>query len=609
MKPAKRRSAISTISIVIIALALLAHAIAQNSTTTTTTPHSLAVKKKPAPTAAEFEVQQLRELVQAQQQQINQQGRQVDQLRTQLQQVLDATQQAYANAASAQTKADAAAAQASGQDQDLASIHEDISGVKQSSSSTALALQETQKNVSTLENPLSVRYKGINLTPGGFVSADAVWRRAGLASDISTPLNLIPYDGSSSSRLSEFFGSGRATRVALLAESNLASAKLSGYVESDFLSAGTSSTSNVTNSYTLRLRQGWGQVAFNNGWSVTGGQMWTLIAETRNGVDNRSEAIPLTIDTSYNAGFSNPRQFGVRVAKNFSNTFWLAFSAENAQTLLTVHGNTQDFLLGAPGANTGAYNPATTYSYNKLPDFIGKAVFQPGPVHFEVFGLVSTFRDRLFPDANLATPSAKGAYNDTSIGKGVGANARVSVANKHVDIAAHFFGGSGTGRYGASQLADVTVRPDGVLVPIRNYQSLETIEYRGRKLDVYGYVGGEYDERTAFVSGGKGEGYGSPLFSNAGCSTEMVPGTPVAGQYPTSTSGFLPGALTNCTGDTRSIIEGTFGLWYRFYKGPRGTIQWGPQLSYVDRNSWRGVGGTPNAIEPMVFSSFRYYLP
>ena len=153
------------------------------------------------------------------------------------------------------------------------------------------------------------------------------------------------------------------------------------------------------------------------------------------------------------------------------------------------------------------------------------------------------------------------------------------------------------------------MRPDGVLVPIRNYQVLGTIEYRGKKLDVYAYGGGEYDQRTAFVSGGKGEGYGSSLLSNAGCYTETVPGTPVSGQFPTSSSGFLPGALVNCSGDTRTLLEGTLGFWYRFYKGPKGTIQLGPQFSYVDRTAWAGVGGSPNAVEPMIFTSVRYFLP
>ena len=34
--------------------------------------------------------------------------------------------------------------------------------------------------------------------------------------------------------------------------------KLTGYLETDFLSAGSSSNSNQSNSYTLRLRQFWG---------------------------------------------------------------------------------------------------------------------------------------------------------------------------------------------------------------------------------------------------------------------------------------------------------------------------------------------------------------
>ncbi|MGH9756095.1 MAG: hypothetical protein ACRD4M_00010, partial [Candidatus Acidiferrales bacterium] len=107
-----------------------------------------------------------------------------------------------------------------------------------------------------------------------------------------------------------------------------------------------------------------------------------------------------------------------------------------------------------------------------------------------------------------------------------------------------------------------------------------------------------------------GYGYGSTLFNNYGCSTESAPG----GNY-------VPGTLSNCTGDTRNIIEGTLGFWYRFYKGPKGTLQWGPQYSYVVRNTWSGVGtgtvnGTvvntnaaPNGIDNMLFTSFRYYLP
>ena len=76
---------------------------------------------------------------------------------------------------------------------------------------------------------------------------------------------------------------------------------------------------------------------------------------------------------------------------------------------------------------------------------------------------------------------------------------------------------------------------------------------------------------------GKYVGYGSPKFSNAGCFTETAP---------TVGSGFFPGSLANCTADTRALIEGTFGIWFKPYDGSRekvnrGRIQFGPQFSYV----------------------------
>jgi hypothetical protein len=95
------------------------------------------------------------------------------------------------------------------------------------------------------------------------------------------------------------------------------------------------------------------------------------------------------------------------------------------------------------------------------------------------------------------------------------------------------------------------------------------------------------------------------LPGTSGSGTVPVPGsggTPI-------TPGFNPANPSNCTGDTHSIIEGTIGFWYRFYNGPKGRIQWGPQYSYIDRNSWGGIGGNPSASENMFFTSFRYYLP
>jgi hypothetical protein len=548
---------------------------------------------------------EMQKAIDAQQQQIEQLRHELenrDQALQQLQQRLD---QSQATATDAQGKADAAAAKVSEQQQEVGALRVDVADLKQNSINTAVTLQETQKSVTELESPLALHYKGITITPGGFLAAETVWRQKALVSDINTPFNSLPLPSSSQSDISEFFGTGRQSRISMLAEGNLKSAKLSGYVEADFLSAPITANNNESNSYSLRQRQAWGQAALTDGWSFTGGQMWSLVTETKNGVDNRTEAVPMTIDPAYNVGFSWARQYGFRIAKDFGNKFWFAFAAENPQTTFSAHGNGNNFLLGNAGTTGGTYNSGANYSFNAAPDLIAKLVFQPSKVfHFEIYGIEGEFRDRVFPNNTTTTSSAAGAYNSTTVGGGLGYNLRVNAFHEHIAAGLHFLGGNGIGRYGTAGLPDATVRPDGRLALIRDYQSLATLEYHDKKLDIYANVGGEYaDHNWQTNSSGKAVGYGSPLFSNAGCFAEAPPSS-------TGTSGFLPGAATGCTGDTRNVIEGTLGFWYRFYKGPKGTIQWGPQYSYVVRNTWSGVGGQqPYSADPMILTSFRYYLP
>lgn len=481
----------------------------------------------------------------------------------------------------------------------LPPVHADIGGALPKPPAVP---QQAVASTNDEPGPLAIRFKGITLTPGGFLAAETVYRQHGTGSDVNTPFNSIPFAGSGGYHTSEFFGSGRQSRITLLAEGKIASAKLSGYYETDWLSAGVTSNNNQSNSYTNRQRQLWGQAALNNGWSFTGGQMWSLVTETKNGLDNRTEALPSTIDAQYHVGFSWARQFGMRITKNFNNKAWFGFSLENPQILLGAHGQAANFVFGQAGTGGGLYNPTANYSYNVFPDMIFKAAFQPGWGHYEVVGIVSQFRDRIYPNATAATPSAAGASNDRQTGWGIGFNARGTIRKK-LDVGLHFLGGDGVGRYGTSTLSDVTVRPDGTLAPIRAGQGLGTIELHTKHWDVYGNAGIEYADRTWFLnSSGKPVGYGSPLFSNAGCNLEVLP---------TGTNGFLPGAPSGstCTADTRTVIQGTFGFYYKIYNGPKGKLQWGPQYSYLVRSMWTGVGGAPQARENMIFTGLRYYLP
>jgi hypothetical protein len=484
--------------------------------------------------------------------------------------------------------------------------------------------------------PISIRFKGVTLTPGGFFAAETVFRTKGIADDINTNFKNVPFPGASGSQLTELNFSGRQSRISLLAEGKLSNVTLRGYYETDFLSAGVTSNNNESNSYTLRQRQFYAQAAFENGITVTGGQMWSLVAETRKGLDNRTEASPTTIDAQYTAGFSWARQYALRVTKNFGNKFWLGASIEGPQTLFGGKLQTQNTLIAAPGDTGGLFNNQANYSFNKTPDFIVKAAWEPGWGHYEVFGILSDFRTRIFPcvGATTAVPckgvvgpggqpiafsnSGFGANNNSITGGGIGGNARFPFFDKKVELALHGVYGYGIGRYGTSTLADVTAHPDGTLVGLHNGQALVTLEFHPTKtIDLYAYGGGEYAGRAAYVNGaGSGVGYGSPLLNNFGCFFELTP-----------TNQNTPTAPANCQGDIRDTLEGTVGFWHKFYSGPKGRMQWGLQYSYFVRETWRGVGsgtvgggtgqtglavvtnGQPTGIDNMFFTSFRYYLP
>ena len=613
-------------------LILTAGLSAQTGTDSTAKPK----RSKAAPITA-ADVQALKDAIAAQQQMLLQQEKQIQRLQDQLQQKDQNVQQAQTAASDAASKADAAATEASHSQEQVTALKSDVGDLKAGMANAVQTIQETQKTIS--EPPTALHYRGVTVLPGGFAAAEFVRRSRALGADINTPFNSITMPGASQSTMSEFFGSGRQSRFSVLATGKLKSALLSGYVEADFLSAAVTSNNNESNSYSLRQRQFWGQAAFDDGWSVTGGQMWSLVTETRHGEDNRTEATPLTIDPQYSVGFSWARQYGLRLVRNFNNKVWFGISMENAEATVTTHNNASNFLVGSAGNAGGLYNsaistcstslnssgapvttcsPIASYSFNPSPDLIAKLTFEPGFGHYEIFGVFAHFRDRVFPcaEASATFPCANGAtspttalaYNPTANGGGFGANARWSFAAKHFDFGLHGFGGSGIGRYGTAGLPDASINGNGTLHLVKDLQGLATIEIHALNSDIYFNTGAEYAARTASYDpiSGKVVGYGAPTFSNSGCYSETLPA---------NGTGFLPGGLSSCTADTRVLIEGTAGFWYRIYDGSkekvnRGRVQFGPQYAYVDRETWSGSGGLqPHGLDSMIFGSFRYYLP
>src|SRR5205814_2281165 len=228
------------------------------------------------------------------------------------------------------------------------------------------------------EGPSTIRYKGVTLTPGGFIAAETVYRQRAESADINTQLAGIPYPGNALSKVSENAFTARQTRATMLAESKVGPAKLTGYFELDFLAAGTTSNNRQSNSYVFRQRQLWAQAAFDGGFSITGGQMWSLATENRKGIQNRGEALPMIIDPQYVVGFTWQRAYGLRVIESLlNNKLTLGASIEGPQTTLGGRGfstfttaagaTSQNFWFAAPGNGGGLNNgfDATGYAQDR----------------------------------------------------------------------------------------------------------------------------------------------------------------------------------------------------------------------------------------------------
>src|SRR5882757_4355902 len=137
-------------------------------------------KPKAAPITA-ADVQGLKDAIASQQAVLAQQQQQIQELRDSLRSKDQAVQQAQTAATDAAGKADAAQAQASQQQQSVSELKSEVTDLKGTVGNTVVTLQDTQKNAS--DSPLAIRYKGITITPGGFLAAETVRRSRALGAD------------------------------------------------------------------------------------------------------------------------------------------------------------------------------------------------------------------------------------------------------------------------------------------------------------------------------------------------------------------------------------------------------------------------------------------
>jgi len=438
----------------------------------------------------------------------------------------------------------------------------------------------------------------VTLTFGGFTAFESVYRNKNETADIGSNYNsAIPYAYQTNAHVSEFRESARQSRFSLLAQGPKLGGSITpeAYLETDFLSAGVSSNSAESNSYTLRIRHFYSVLRDSDaGWYLLAGQNWSLATLYGNAqLSPRNERIPQTIDAQYVAGFNWTRNAQLRFVKSVGKVFSAGISIESPQTSFYTgcNGAATPAPAGcaAPPSNTitntggSLLNSTANYSIDFAPDIIAKVAVDPGFGHFEVYGMARGFRDR--------SPGNPSGTNNTTWAGSIGAGMILPLVPNVLEFQASGLGGAGNGRYGSAQLPDATIRPDGTVAAIREWQALAGLVVKPMpELTVYLYGGKEQASRTAYTNAaGTGAiGYGSELYNNSGCYS-------------------LAGTAGTCIANTRSVTNVTLGEWWKVYTGDIGNFQIGLQYSYLSRRAFSGVGGDPIANIGMGFISFRYY--
>jgi hypothetical protein len=529
-------------------------------------------KAKPKGPTVEEQIQSLRQEMQTQ----------IDSLKNNLSDKdaqLKQAQQAAADAQAAAAKAqqDAAAGQQAVSDNAAAvtTLQSTVTDMRNANASAVSSLSDDAAAIKkSIANPTTLHYKGITLTPGGYVAGETVWRSKATGGDIPTPFNALPYEHADAYSLSEFYGDARQSRVTLMAEGKVNWGTLRGYYEADWLGTGSTSNNNQSNSYVLRERVLWGQAELNNHWAFTGGQLWSLATEDKKGISNLSGDImtPQTIDPNYVVGFVWTRQYGFRVTKTFKNAAF-GVAVENPQLLYTASlaGNTPYSVVGSQGTNGGNFNPAISgctpstsivnytdqkqtdsagntihvavpvyktvngcanianMSFNQAPDVIAKVALDPKWGHYEIFGIGRFAHQTIYPgettDSNLyggLTDIATGAvvapalttagsFENKAFMGGGGASFRVAVIPDKLIIGAKGMYGTGLGRYGNSTLADVTSNSWGGFSPLHNGSGLATVEVNPNpRLSIYLNYGVDYAARNDWGAAGSTTSLGAP---------------------------------------------------------------------------------------------------
>ena len=554
---------------------------------------------EPAKSSVESELEDLRDLLINQAQQLQAQGEQLKQQQEKMQLLEDRlkssdTAPAKLAAAPAQPASVSALPTASGPP---TSVPRSASIPVASAAAPSPSPAQQPQAETTPASPLSFNIGSAKFTPGGFMDLTNFFRTKDMGSGIGSSFNSIPYNNALPlAALTEDHFSIQNSRIALRVDSTVAGGAVIGYVEADFLGFTNDNLNVTSNSNTLRSRLYF--IDYRRGkWEILGGQNWSMLTPSRTGIAVMPADVFNTqdMDTNYNVGLTWERTAQFRFILHPNNKVALGFGIENPQqyTGSAVTFPTSPIAFNNTQVNTGLSLNSASPPPNPLatpdvaPDVIAKIAYDPNPaghaIHLEAYGLFRTFRINSFNGTtNLGNTTIHGAAGSF--------NSNFEIFKNFKIFETAFYSDGGGREIGNTNVPDfiVTPAPNATstlgLSPVHSDAGILGIEYQTTpKFLVYGYYGyvyiGQNFSLTGCGAGGKSFcGYGFPGSSNS---------------------------------NDRNVQEPTIGFIPTFWRNPNyGALSLITQFSYLSRAPWVVAAGAPkNAHLGMAYIDLRYTLP
>lgn len=532
-----------------------------------TAPEPTAMSDSPSRQVSSEDLDQLRQRIAQQEEQIKNLQRAVDEQRTLLDRAMRTTSSRPANETSGASAASAAKAVP------VANV------IRPDPSANTGGGQKTE---TAPKSPLAITIGNTTFTPLGFVDASFFGRSTNVGSGIGTNFGSIPYNTSATGHISEVNFSTQNSRIGFRVDSTFLGAQVLGYFEADFLGTQPANVFVTSNSDTFRMRNIFVDVR-KGAFEVLGGQDWSFLTPNRKGLSPLPSDIfyTLDMDTNYQLGLVWSRQSQFRFIAHPTENFAFGVSLENPQQY--VGGSAGGSLITPPAAYTSLLgtqidNGTSNYGAANLhPDIVFKAAYDAHAgekiEHIEAAALIRSFKFA----AGVGKPVTYPDNTTTAAAGEVNGNFEVA---KNFRLIANTFFGSGNGRYVFGQAPDFIIRADGTISPIHTYSTVDGFEANITKNTVlYGYYGAVYiDRNTAFDTNGAPIGYG-------------YKGSPAS--------------------QNRAIQEGTIGIVRTLWKNPNyGALSLITQYSYLTRDPWSVVLGAPKeAHTNMYWADLRYTLP